>query len=78
MCCCQRRCCLSSIASTICEVAGTPVSDSPPSLRLAFSAQNTPTSRAADEAPCEELEAMSNPLEDYPLFPSSETSSASR
>ncbi|GMN52660.1 hypothetical protein TIFTF001_021802 [Ficus carica] len=32
----------------------------------------------ADEAPCEELEATSNPLEDYPLFPSSETSSASR
>ncbi|GMN60365.1 hypothetical protein TIFTF001_029462 [Ficus carica] len=76
--CCQWRSCLSSIASTICEVTGAPISDSPPSLRLAFRAQNTPTSRASDEAPCEELEATSNPLEDYPLFPSSETSSASR
>ncbi|GMN62673.1 hypothetical protein TIFTF001_031737 [Ficus carica] len=78
MCCCQWRSCMSSIASTICEVAGALVSDSPPSLRLAFRAQNTPTSLASYEAPYEELEATSNPLEDYPLFPSSETSSASR
>ncbi|GMN57576.1 hypothetical protein TIFTF001_026697 [Ficus carica] len=68
----------SSIPSTICEVAGNTVSASPPSIRLAFNAQNTPTSRAADEAPCEELEATLNPSEDFPVFPSSETSLASR
>ncbi|GMN60732.1 hypothetical protein TIFTF001_029823 [Ficus carica] len=42
-------------------VAGSSVSDYLPSLRLGFRAENTPTSRASDEAPCEELEATSNP-----------------
>ena len=35
----------SSIPSTICEVAVWPVSAHPPSIRLAFTAQNTPTSQ---------------------------------
>ncbi|GMN63615.1 hypothetical protein TIFTF001_032708 [Ficus carica] len=42
-------------------VAGSSVSDYLPSLRLGFRAENTPTSRASDEAPCEELEATANP-----------------
>ncbi|GMN41760.1 hypothetical protein TIFTF001_010993 [Ficus carica] len=63
----------SSIPSTICVVAVTPVSEPPLSLRSAFSKQTSPTSLAADEAPCEEVEATANPLADYPLFPSSET-----
>ncbi|GMN57820.1 hypothetical protein TIFTF001_026926 [Ficus carica] len=53
----------SSIPSTVCCLAGAPVSGSLLSLRFDFSLQIlvSPASRAADEAPCEEFESMTNP-----------------